>query len=144
MKENQPTNSIFKNNMKHILPWNSGLFAELNDIISQSVQAINSEVEQRCTGYPNSKHQLFSTETGWAARVDLPGYLKEEISLKFEDHTLLLTARNESRGEKALRLSLGDEVETTGISAKLENGILEIVLPKKETPTNESQDIEIL
>ncbi len=129
--------------MRNILPWNSGIFAELNNIINQSINAIDSEVEQRCAGYPNSKHQLFSTESGWAARVDLPGYTKEEITLNFEDHTLTLKAENETRGERNLRLALGDEVETTAISAKLENGILEITLPKKESLSLESTDIEI-
>ena len=131
------------NDMRNILPWNSGIFAELNNIINQSINAIDSEVEQRCAGYPNSKHQLFSTESGWAARVDLPGYTKEEITLNFEDHTLTLKAENETRGERNLRLALGDEVETTAISAKLENGILEITLPKKESLSLESTDIEI-
>lgn len=129
--------------MNNILPWNNVLFAELNHLINQSIQAIDSGVEQHCYGYPNSKHQLFSTDNGWAARVDLPGYSKEEISLNFEDHTLLLKAENETRGETNLRLSLGDEVENSSITAKLENGILEITLPKKETPSNESQEIEI-
>ncbi len=143
MEEQELTKSTIKDNMRNILPWNNGLFTELNDIISQSIQAIDSKAEQRCTGYPNSKHQLFSTETGWAARVDLPGYTKEEISLNFEEHTLLLKADNEERGERDLRLALGDEVETAGITAKLENGVLEIALPKKETPSTESQDITI-
>ncbi len=129
--------------MRTILPWNNGLFAELNNIINQSIQAVDSEVNQRYAGYPNSKHQLFSTETGWAARVDLPGYSREEVSLNFEDHTLTLKAENETRGERNLRLALGDEVETSGINAKLENGILEITLPKKESASTESQNIEI-
>ena len=113
------------------------------DIINENLQAIGSEVEQRFAGYPNSKHQLFSTETGWAARVDLPGYTQEDLTLKFEDHTLMLKANNESRGEKNLRLALGEEVETSEINAKLENGVLEITLPKKESTSSESQNIEI-
>ena len=131
--------------MINILPWNYGIFAELNQIISQSMQVIDSEIEQRCAGYPNSKHQLFSTESGWAARVDLPGYTKEEISLNFENHTLTLKAGSEdhSRGERNLKLALGEEVETSAITAKIENGILEINLPKKEASSNESHNIEI-
>jgi len=125
--------------MKHILPWNSGLFSELQEII----QAIEPDLAQRFVGYPNSKHQLFSTDTGWAARVDLPGYTKEEIKLSFEEHTLTISAENEARGKRNLSLSLGDEVETVQISAKLENGVLEIALPKKESPTSEIKNIEI-
>lgn len=143
MKEQSLTNKIIKDTMRTILPWNNGIFAELSDIINQSIQAIDSSVDQNFAGYPNSKHQLFSTENGWAARVDLPGYTKEELSLNFEDHTLTLKAENETRGERNLRLALGEEVETEGITAKLENGVLEILLPKKETPSIESKDIEI-
>lgn len=129
--------------MRTILPWNNELFAGLSSIINQSIQTLDTEVNQRFAGYPNSKHQLFSTENGWAAKVDLPGYARDEISLHFEDYTLTLKASNEQRGERKLRLSLGDEVEASGISAKLENGILEIALPKKESPSVESQDIKI-
>ena len=129
--------------MNNILPWNNGLIAELNNIISQSIHAIDSGVKQQCAAYPNTRHQLFSTDTGWAARVDLPGYAKEEISLKYEDQALSLKALNETRGEKNLKLSLGDEVEINGISAKLENGVLEILLPKKEAPSAQSHEINI-
>jgi len=129
--------------MNHILPWNNGLFAELNNIINESLKSVNTEIEHRFAGYPNSKHQLFSTDEGWVARVDLPGYAKEEIRIKFEDHTLILEAENEHRGQRNLKLSLGDEVETNAITAKLENGVLELLLPKKETLAIESRDIEI-
>ena len=129
--------------MKHILPFNSGLFSELNEIINSGLKAFETEADQLFTGYPNSRHQLFSTENGWAARVDLPGYTNEEISLQFEDQALTLKAKNETRGQRSLRLPLGDEVETSEISAKLEHGILEITLPKKETTEAETKSIEI-
>lgn len=129
--------------MKHILPFNSELFSELNEIINSGLKAFETEADQLFTGYPNSRHQLFSTENGWVARVDLPGYTNEEISLQFEDQALTLKAKNETRGQKSLRLPLGDEVETSEISAKLEHGILEITLPKKETTEAETKSIEI-
>ncbi len=129
--------------MINILNWNNGIFAELNEIINNSIQAIDHELEQRCTGYPNSKHQLFATDSGWAARVDLPGYAKEEISLNFENHKLILKASNEQRGDTHLSLALGEEVEISNISAKLNNGILEITLPKIEDKIEEAKIIEI-
>lgn len=129
--------------MKHILPFNIGLFSEINEIINSGIKAFEIEADQLFAGCPNSRHQLFSTDKGWAARVDLPGYTKEDISLHFEEQSLTLKAENETRGLRSLKIPLGDEVENSEISAKLEHGILEITLPKKETAEAETKSIEI-
>jgi len=129
--------------MRQILPFNSGLFSELNEILNTGLRAFETEADQLFAAYPNSRHQLFATDNGWSARVDLPGYTKEDITLHFEEQSLTLKADNETRGRRNLRLPLGDEVETSEISAKLEHGILEITLPKKETVDAETKFIEI-
>ncbi len=129
--------------MKHTLPLSLGLLSELNEMLYTGISAFETEVDQLFAGYPNSKHQLFSTDKGWSARVDLPGYAKEDISLQFEEQSLTLKAMNETRGLKTLKLALGDEVEISDISAKLEHGILEITLPRTETAEAESKSIEI-
>ena len=129
--------------MRQILPFNNELFSELSAMINSGLRAFETETDQLFAGYPNSRHQLFSTGDGWAARVDLPGYKKEDINLTFEEPALTLKAENEARGTKSIKLPLGDEVETNQISAKLENGILEITLPKKKSTSVESKSIEI-
>ena len=129
--------------MRHIPPFSTALFNELNDIINTGLRAFETETDQLFAGYPNSRHQLFTTENGWAARVDLPGYTKEDINLQFEDKALTLKADNESRGSRQLRIPLGNEVQADKITAKLENGILEITLPKKEATEPKSNSIEI-
>lgn len=122
--------------MKHFLPWNShSLFNEISNVLN-SVR--NFEVN------PASKHtQLFATDAGWVAQIDLPGFEREEIQLKFEDGTLHIQAQNAQRGDFHFPISLGDEVDTEAISARLDLGILEITLPRKAETQPASKDIEI-
>jgi HSP20 family protein len=93
-------------------------------------------------------HQLFSTETGWVITLDLPGFRKDEVTLDFEDKTLVLTANQESDSEPTRpavtqRYALGEEVDTAGITAALENGVLQVTLPKKEQSADENRTINI-
>lgn len=93
-------------------------------------------------------HQLFVTPEGWAIRIDLPGYEKSDIKLHVEDHALHLVASQPEntenrRPDSEHRFALGDEVSLRDISAKLEHGVLEILLPRQEVQ-NETHTIEIL
>ena len=79
--------------------------------------------------------------------VDLPGFNKEDISVYVENGDLVIKAerkeekeeegrsfvRRERRfGEVYRRISLPSEVDVDRISAKYNNGVLEIVIPKLE------------
>ncbi len=89
------------------------------------------------------------TEDGYELHVELPGYKKENVSAELKDGTLLITAstksENEEKDEKGKfirreRFSgncsrsfyVGDAVEQEDIKAKFEDGILKILVPKKE------------
>lgn len=89
------------------------------------------------------------TEDGYELHVELPGYKKENVSAELKDGTLVITAstksENEEKDEKGKfirreRFSgncsrsfyVGDAVEQEDIKAKFEDGILKILVPKKE------------
>ncbi len=126
--------------MRNILPWNQGIFADINTILNRTLSQIDTPVP---TPSATEKHALYSTPQGWALRVDLPGYEKSEITISLEDNALKLSAANENRGTTDLSFALGDEVETTDINAKLTNGVLEILLPKKEEVAPENKTIAV-
>lgn len=78
--------------------------------------------------------------------LSLPGFEKEEISMKLEKDLLTISAgheKKESEG-KYTRNEFGfnarysrsfilpEEIDTDGIKAEYRNGILSVVLPKKE------------
>lgn len=114
-----------------------------NQFINEITNIINGAMAQMNDEKPEKRHQLFSTPEGWVTRIDLPGYEKSDLTLEFEQEALTLTAHNEARGENNLRIALGDEVKVDAISAKLEHGVLEISLPKKEEAIPENHQIEI-
>ena len=95
-----------------------------------------------------TNHQLFSTEKGWALRIDLPGFSKQELQLKYEDKALSLKAQSSEDAETARpvvsqRYALGEEVDTKQITAKLEHGVLEVQLPRLEEQPEQTSSINI-
>lgn len=90
------------------------------------------------------------TETGFEVDVDLPGFKKDEIRLELENGNLTITAQkslekdeNDKNG-KVLRQEryagtmsrsfyVGEHLTEEDIKAKYEDGVLHLMVPKKET-----------
>jgi len=102
------------------------------------------------------KVDLIENDNEYIVEADLPGIAKEEISINIEDNSLVISveheeeetseAKNYIHKERHLRsmkrrINLND-VKFESITAKLENGVLNIVVPK-DTTTNELRKIEI-
>lgn len=92
--------------------------------------------------------------------AELPGFDKKDIKLDLSGNTLTITAnhkseKKEKEGEngKYLRVErfCGEyrrsfdisEINTDAISAKYENGVLSLTLPKKQPSLPESRQLEI-
>ena len=116
-----------------------------SDVIRPERRALN------CSTSASSlmRTDVKDTEDGYELHVELPGYKKENVSAELKDGTLLITAstksENEEKDEKGKfirreRFSgncsrsfyVGDAVEQEDIKAKFEDGILKILVPKKE------------
>lgn len=93
------------------------------------------------------RESVYESEQGWVLSVELPGFSKEEIHLSFEDRLLVLTAEGPVErpfGSKIdRRWKLGEDVDGTAISARLENGVLELNIPKKTKEITQPTRIEI-
>jgi len=82
----------------------------------------------------------------YVIKVYMPGVSKENIYIKLEDNTLTVFGkvdlnsvedekfilREKNYGHYFRQFNLSDKIDTTGIEAKVENGILSIVLPKHD------------
>jgi HSP20 family protein len=73
------------------------------------------------------------------ATLDLPGVKKKDLDLKLVSNELTLKAKrskkgNDSSEEHSIQYSItiGDKINTDQIQASLEDGVLEIILPKAE------------
>lgn len=66
--------------------------------------------------------------------LELPGYSQSEISVEItHEHILSVTAQNEKRGKVSRAFYLSEDVDEAAVTAKLENGILTVSLPKLPT-----------
>ncbi len=86
-------------------------------------------------------------EKEYTVHAELPGVKKEDIHVTVEGNTLAVSAESkkmneEKEGDKVLRseryygkvyrsFMLGQEVDEAHARAKFDNGVLELVLPKK-------------
>ena len=78
---------------------------------------------------------VYEAEDAWHLRAELPGFRKEDLDITLEDDVLKVSA--ERTGDEhafvdsfSQSLRLPDEADRAGVTAKLEDGILELTLPK--------------
>ncbi len=91
---------------------------------------------------------VYESEQAWFLRTDLPGCSRKNISLAYEGNTLTLSAERDSKCDgfpiPATRsFRIPENVNARDISARLENGVLEITLPKMESDTPDRLEIEV-
>ena len=91
---------------------------------------------------------ILSTKTGYQIDLELPGVKKEDISIDFDKGVLNITANKkalEIEGAKKVHaerefgsltrtFELPTNVETDKVEAVLNDGVLTLTIPKKETP----------
>jgi HSP20 family protein len=96
------------------------------------------------TGPRESFHE---SDNAWILRVDLPGFSKADATLTVNNRTLQLAAETPADrafgGKFERQWKLGDDIDATAISARLENGVLELTLPKRPEVAAEPTTIEI-
>lgn len=89
--------------------------------------------------------EIREEEKFFSISMDIPGIKKEDIDLQVKENELHVTGerKSESQSDKVLKsekrygkfsrvFTLPQTVNTDGIEARFENGVLEIVLPKEE------------
>lgn len=89
--------------------------------------------------------RIHQDDKGWTLELDFPGVPKNDLGIEFKEGALHLTVNgsDDSKPAASYRLPLGKQIDTTGITASLDLGVLAIRLPKAAAVT-ESTRIEIL
>ena len=107
---------------------------------------------------PQFKMDVKENDKSYTVHADLPGVKKEDIHVSIEGNTVAITAetRSESEqkeGEKVLKrersygkvfrsFSLGSDIDEAAASAKYNDGVLELVLPKKVAAASKRLAVE--
>lgn len=77
-----------------------------------------------------SVDEVTESENKFEISLDLPGYKQQDIDISIERQILTISAKNQKRGFFTKKYRLGTEIDIDKIAAKLENGIINIDLPK--------------
>ena len=80
------------------------------------------------------KTDIKETEKAFELDIDLPGFKKENVHAELQDGYLTVSANTESCSRS---FYVGDDISEDDISAKFENGILKVTVPKKQLPAPE-------
>lgn len=86
---------------------------------------------------------IYENETGYELEADLPGYAKENVNIEFSKGYLTITAAKEHKAPEGAKQVYAErnygrlrrrfyfgEIDEENISAKLENGVMTIIIPK--------------
>lgn len=116
---------ILAQHLRNSSPWLSD-FGRLFDAALRGVVTTPADLRVR------------EDDDGWTLEVDFPGIARDELVLEVRDGALQLRVKQDTR----YHLPLGEKVDSAGVAARFEHGVLEIRLPKadaRQTP----QRIEI-
>ncbi len=126
--------------MNLVLKQNSDLF----DTFFQPFWGSNSFNQNR----QKMVTDLVETDSNFKLVADLPGVVEKDVTIQFDNGILTLSAerKNELESEEKACLqreisygkiersfNFGDSINEDEINATFKNGVLEIILPKKET-----------
>ncbi|ORM34985.1 Hsp20/alpha crystallin family protein [Williamsia sp. 1135] len=99
---------------------------------------------------------LYKVDDHYVLTADLPGVDPGSVDVSVDNGTLTLTAHRSSRSEESVewlsserfygsyrrQLTLGDNIDTAGISAGYENGVLTVTIPVAERAKPRRIEIE--
>jgi HSP20 family protein len=89
---------------------------------------------------------IYETEDEFVLHTSMPGVSKENVKIKVEDDSLVLMGRinyEEAKSRKYIlresrignfyrKFKISDSIDIDKVDAKLENGVMVVVLPKNE------------
>lgn len=108
---------------------------QIDKILSNILGVDSSDIINNT--YNNSKkYSIEETENEYFISIDIPGYSKNEVNLDFTENTLVVTGKNEKRGDFNLNINTRHlrNVDVDNIRADLKLGVLIITLDKYTRP----------
>lgn len=131
-----------------VLPVSDVAFGDVLNRVFGAVAANNELVSNGAQKTRHPRFDLIEKADHFEASIDLPGVAKEDIAIEIEGAIVSVSAEIKDapqlgEGERVLhneryvarfarRIELPSEVVDASASASFENGVLKLVLPKKE------------
>jgi HSP20 family protein len=120
---------------------------EMNHLFNLSLPAFSGKSAGLLEGMWSPAIDIYDTKDQIIVKADLPGMKKEDIEVTLHDNTLILRGEKkndqETKEEDYVRterfygsfhraFTLSSPVDAAQVKANYKNGVLEIMLPKKE------------
>ncbi|WP_436950960.1 Hsp20 family protein [Staphylococcus shinii] len=110
-------------------------------------------LESLVSDHHDFKVTVYQTQDSYTVEAELPGYQKDDITINFEHKTLTILAKrvsniqqdstyliNERNSNEQSRQFIFKNIDPNKINASMNNGILTVKLPIKQTKTQISID----
>jgi HSP20 family protein len=139
-------------NLTRYDPFETGL-EPLDDLFRGFFRPVRMDRE-----LPQFKMDVKENDKSYTVHADLPGVKKEDIHVSIEGNTVAITAETHTEseqkdGEKVLKrersygkvyrsFSLGSDIDEAAATAKYNDGVLELVLPKKVVAASKRLTVE--
>ncbi len=111
----------------------------------QKEQRVQPERQRPETGFVSPQVNIFETKDGYVLEAEMPGVKKEGLEITLEGNELTIVGRREPEpacGETLFRernladyrrtFELDPAIDTAKVTAKMDQGILTLTLPKSE------------
>jgi len=107
---------------------------------------------------PTFKVDISEDEKSFYITADIPGVKKEDVKVTMDEDVLCITAERSQEEEEKKKnyhrverswgsltrsFSIGDNVDGENIKASYDNGVLKVVVPKKEPEAKKSKEITV-
>ncbi|PWU13170.1 MAG: hypothetical protein C5B49_15035 [Bdellovibrio sp.] len=131
-------NTILTHDRSPLWNWIAG---DVDDFFDRALSPRSDEIRRQVSSY-----DVEETEAGYLMTVDLPGVRKEDLKIEVVEKILTVTGqrkRSDGDGQKIFyRFSIPASADAGKIEANLENGVLEIAMPKAEAAKPRSVQIQ--
>lgn len=118
------------------------LFGNLDEFLNQTLRSLGPVVAPPGVGIAR-----YEEAESYRLRLDLPGFRREEVSLSLDKHKLTVVAVSDredafhERFEQSYQLP--EDIDPEGITAKLENGVLDLTFRKLSAEEQGVRKIEL-
>ena len=127
-------------NLTHYQP--NRLFGNLDELLNQTLRSFGPLAAARAF-----EAYRYEDKDSYRLRIDLPGFTREEVTLTHEKNSLTLTAKSEREdafhADFQRTFTLPNDVDPEGITAKLENGVLDLTFAKVTNDDTGVRTIEL-
>ena len=137
-------------------PINRSFDGLMNELFNELPLSFGKTLREDVLHFPPAN--ITEKKDVYQIELAVPGFNKADFNVKLEDSILTISAEkkteNVSETDKTVRkefshksfkrsFTIDEKIDTTTISAKYENGILALELPKKEDVKNGTKEITI-